>query len=186
MATATKILLSAEEYARLPEPADGSKQELVRGEVITMPSLGFLHGVVQLNIATLLKTFAGQWKLGRVTFESGVITEPGPNIVRGPDGAYWSYERLPANEVPAAYADVAAELCVEVRSLSNTDENMTRTAREYFASGVKMVWVVDPEERTVTVYRQPGDGRVLWEDATISGEDVLPGFSCAIADFFQS
>jgi Uma2 family endonuclease len=151
-----------------------------------MPPPGFLHGVVQLNIATLLKAFAGQRKLGRVTVESGLITESGPNTVRGPDVAYWSYERLPAVEIPALYADVPADLCVEVRSPSNTDENMTRKAREYFATGVKMVWVVDPEERTVTVYRQSGNGRVLWEDATITGEDVLPGFSCAVADFFLS
>ncbi len=49
----------------------------------------------------------------------------------------------------------------------------------------RMVWVVDPEERTVTVYRKPGDGRVLWEDATITGEDVLPNFACPLKDFFQ-
>ena len=48
-----------------------------------------------------------------------------------------------------------------------------------------MVWVVDPEERTVTVYRKAGDGRVLWEDATITGEDVLPGFTCPLTEFFQ-
>ena len=47
-----------------------------------------------------------------------------------------------------------------------------------------MVWIVNPELRTVTVYRQPDEGRTLWEDATITGEDVIPGFSCKIADFF--
>lgn len=48
-----------------------------------------------------------------------------------------------------------------------------------------MIWVVDPEARTVTVYRQPGEGRLLWDDAILTGEDVLPGFQCRVAEFFE-
>ena len=185
MSTATKKLLTAEEFAKLPDPIDGSKQELVRGEVVTMPPPGFLHGFVQLNIGVLLKVFAQQSKLGRVTVESGQLTEEGPASVRGPDVAFWSYERLPAEHVPVVYANVAADLVVEVRSPSNTDRKMTQKVREYFASGVRMVWVVDPEDNTATVYRGPGNGTILWEDATITGDDVLPGFRCPVADFFR-
>jgi Uma2 family endonuclease len=47
-----------------------------------------------------------------------------------------------------------------------------------------MVWIVDPEARRVEVYREPGNGRVLWEDATLTGDDVVPGFSCKVSDFF--
>ena len=57
--------------------------------------------------------------------------------------------------------------------------------REYLKRGVRVVWVVDPEDRTVTVYRQPGQGQLLEEDATVTGEDVLPGFSCRVAEFFN-
>ena len=184
MSTATK-LLTAEEFSKLPNPIDGSKQELVRGEVVTMPPPSFLHGIVQVNIATLLKVFAKQHKLGRVTVESGVVTDTGPDTVRGPDVAYWSFERLPPDHVPVVYANVAPDLCVEVKSPSNTRARTTTKVSEYFACGAKMVWVVDPEEKTVTVYRKPGDGRVLWEDATITGEDVLPNFTCPLTDFFQ-
>ncbi len=185
MSTTTKKLLTADEFARLPKPEDGSKEELVRGEVVTVPPPGFLHGIVQLNVATLLKLFAREKKLGRVTVESGTITETGPDSVRGPDIAFWSFERLPADHMPVVYANVAADLVVEVKSPSNTPAKTTKKIREYFTSGVRVVWVVDPEERTVTVYRGPGDGRVLWEDATITGDDVLPGFTCPVADFFS-
>jgi Uma2 family endonuclease len=185
MSTATTKLLTAEEFAKLPSPADGSKQELVRGEVVTMPPPSFLHAIVQLNVATALKTFARQQKLGRVAVESGVVTDTGPDTVRGPDVAYWSFERLPADHVPVVYANVAPDLCVEVKSPSNTEQRTTKKVGEYFACGARMVWVVDPEERTATIYRKPGDGRVLWEDATITGEDVLPGFSCPLSEFFQ-
>lgn len=185
MSVTTKKPLTADEFARMPEPVDGSKQELVRGEIITMPPPGFLHGVVQSNVGFVLKTYTRATNFGRVTVESGVITETGPDTVRGPDVALWSFARLPADHVPVVYANVAADLCVEIRSPSNTDGRMTRKVREYFASGVRLVWVVDPEERTVTVYRGPGDGRVLWEDATITGEDILPGFTCPVAEFFR-
>jgi Uma2 family endonuclease len=185
MSTATTRLLTAEEFAKLPNPVDGSKQELVRGEVVTMPPPGFRHGIVQVNVATLLKVFAKQHKLGRITVESGVVTERDEDTVRGPDVAYWSYERLPADQVPEGYPNVAPDLCVEVLSPSNTEQRTTKKVGEYFACGARMVWVIDPEERTVTIYRKPGDGRVLWEDATIAGEDVLPGFSCPLNEFFQ-
>jgi Uma2 family endonuclease len=92
---------------------------------------------------------------------------------------------LPADQVPIVYANVPADLCVEVISPGNTREKMNRKIREYFTSGVQQVWVVDPEAKTVTIYRQAGDGRVLWDDSTITAEDILPGFSCPVAEFFQ-
>lgn len=95
MSTATKKLLTAEEFARLPNPIDGSKEELVRGEVITMPPPSFVHGVVQGNAAFILQTYARQTNSGRVTTESGLITETGPDTVRGPDVAFWGYARFP-------------------------------------------------------------------------------------------
>jgi Uma2 family endonuclease len=182
--TATK-LLTAEEFARLPNPADGSKQELVRGEVITTPAPSFFHGIVQVNIASLMTLHARRHKLGRVAVASGVITNREPDTVRGPDVSYWSFERLPADHVPVVYANVAPDLCVEVLSPGNTPARTTKKVSEYFACGARMVWVIDPDERTVTIYRKPGDGRVLWEDATITGEDVLPNFSCPVSEFFQ-
>lgn len=182
--TAGKVL-TAEEFARLPNPIDGAKQELVRGEVITMPPPGFAHGNVQLAIGSILRAYSKQSRSGRVVVVSGVVTEEGPDTVRGPDVSYWSYARLPADQNPTGYLEVAPDLCVEVLSPGNTKPKMTRKIREYFAAGVRMVWVVDPEDRTAIVYRQPGDGRVLWDDATISGEDVLPDFSCPVADFFS-
>lgn len=185
MSTATKVLLTADEFAKLPAPEDGGKQELVRGEVVTMSAPWFVHGIVQGNVSFALKLFARQTRLGRVTVESGLITETGPDTVRGPDVSYWSFATLPADQVPVVYANVAADLCVEVKSPSNTKVRTTRKVREYFDCGVKLVWVVDPEDRIVTVYTQAGGGSVLWEDATLTGGDVLPGFSCPVADFFE-
>jgi Uma2 family endonuclease len=157
---------------------------LVRGEIVSMPPPGFLHGQVQTNIACLLQPFARQHKLGRVTVESGVLTEDDPDTVRGPDVAYWSAERLPPDRTPVGYPEVPADLVVEVLSPDDSRRKMANKVREYLARGVRAVWVVDPEDRNVAVYRQAGQGQLLWEDATLSGEDVLPGFTCSVAQFF--
>jgi Uma2 family endonuclease len=182
--TLTKKLLTAIEFAHLPAPGDGSRQELVRGEVVAMPPPGFIHGIVQLNIGSALKVFARQTRCGRVATETAVITERDPDTVRGPDILFWSYQRLPADQTPAVYANEPADLVVEVRSPNETAGQIALKVSEYFASGVRFVWLVDPEERTVAVYHQADDAKVLQQDAIITGSDVLPGFSCPVADFF--
>src|SRR5260370_13020000 len=66
MSIAPAKLLTAEQFSRLPDPPDGSKQELVRGEIITMPPPGIEHGEVQMNTAMLVKGHTRAKKLGRV------------------------------------------------------------------------------------------------------------------------
>ena len=87
---------------------------------------------------------------------------------------------------PEVYPEVAADLCVEVLSPGNRLGEIQEKLREYFARGVRMVWVVQPEDRTVTVYRTADEGHLLHESATLTGEDVLPGFSCPVARLFST
>lgn len=185
MTTTAVRLITAAEFARMPDPPDGSKQELVRGVIVTMTPPGFRHGVCQNKVAFLLTAHVLAAHSGRVTVETGVVTERDPDTVRGPDVAFWSIERLPLDQTPEIYRDVAADLCVEILSPSNTQHEMQEKVREYINRGVRMVWVVDPEAHTVTVYRQAGEGRLLWDDATLTGEDVLPDFQCRVAEFFE-
>jgi Uma2 family endonuclease len=185
MSTVAQKPITADEFLRMPEPADGSKQELVQGEIVTMPPTGYRHGDVQGNIAFQLKLFLRDHAIGTVTVESGVRTHRDPDSVRGPDVAFWSAERIPLTEKPTGYPDVVADLCIEVISPHDRKAELRRKAAEYLTHGVRMVWIVDPEDQTVTIYRQPGEGRLLSEDAEIAGEDVLPGFRCRIGEFFR-
>lgn len=185
MSTTSPRLLTADEFARLPEPPDGSKQELIRGEVIMTPPPGFEHGLVQVQIASLLNTYARTTRRGRVTVESGVVTERDPDSVRGPDAAFWSAERIPLDQRPTGYPSTVPDLCVEVLSPSQRRSKVREKVEEYFALGVRLVWVVDPEAHTVAVYRNADAGRLLHESATLDGEDVLPGYSCRVGDLFS-
>jgi Uma2 family endonuclease len=184
MSAVAPKLITAAEFILMPNPPDGSKQELVRGEIVTMPPPGFKHGICQVNAAVLIRTHAKSHRQGRVTVETGLVTEVDPDTVRGPDVAFWSFERLPEHLLPVGYPDVAADLCVEVLSPDKRLRKILEKLQEYFNRGVRLVWIIDPEERTVTVYRSAEEGKVLHETATLSGEDVLPGFSCRVAELF--
>ena len=174
-------LLTAEEFFLLPSPPDGSQQELVRGEIITMPPPGGLHGVCCLKAGRRIGNFVDDGPGGTVTSnDTGFITERDPDSVRGPDISYWSKERL--KEVPVGYILIAPDMLVEVLSPSNTWKQIRAKIKEYFAKGVRLVWVLSPEDRTLTIYRTPDEGRILHETATVTGEDVLPGFMCRVSD----
>jgi Uma2 family endonuclease len=185
MSPATTALITAEQFFDLPEPTDGSKQELVRGEVVTMPNPGFEHGEVQLQVGFLIKSFLKANPIGRAVTESGTVTERKPDTVRGPDVSFYSAARLPLGQRVQKYHTEVPDLCAEVVSPSNSLRKLKDKAKEYLFAGVRAVWIVDPEDRTVTIVTEPLESRVLEAGATLDGGDVLPGFSCKVAEFFE-
>ena len=183
MATVAEKLITAEEFSRMPQPSDGSQQELVRGVIVTMPPPGGRHGVCCLKIGRRIGNFVEEKGLGTAACnDAGFISERDPDTVRGPDVSFWSRERLP--EVPEGYIPIAPDLIVEVVSPSDHYSRVQRKVREYLQRGVRMIWVVDPEDRSVTVYRSHQQVAIVEENATLSGEDVLPGFTCPVAELF--
>jgi Uma2 family endonuclease len=184
MSTARTRLLTAEEFFLLPDSNDGSKQELVRGEVVLLPIPGVEHGEVQGNVGSLIKEFLRKNRIGRVGSGSGVITDRNPDTVRAPDVSYYSKERMPLDKRVVGYNDQPPDLCVEVVSPSNTMKQLKAKAKEYLFAGVRMVWIVNPEDREVAVIVEPLESRTLEADAILDGGDVLPGFSCKVSDLF--
>jgi Uma2 family endonuclease len=182
MSTTTHAkLLTAEEFFLLPGPGDGSQQELVRGEIITMPPPGGLHGITCSKVVRKIGAFIDVNCGGTLACnDTGFITERGPDSVRGPDISYWSSDRL--KEVPVGYIEIPPDLLVEVLSPSNTSNQIRTKLQEYFAMGVRLVWVIAPEDRTLTSYRTSDEGRVLHESAAVTGEDLLPQFTCRVSD----
>ena len=183
MPTVLNKLVTAEEFANFPEPIDGSKEELLRGEVITMPPPKGRHGGVQALIAHLLLSFVRPRRLGWVRTESGVVIERDPDSVFGPDVAFFSIAKHPVP--PEGYVEIPADLVVEVRSPDDRSKHVRQKIKDYVKNGVKLVWLVDPEVRTVTVYAGSLRGTELDESETITGGDVLPDFSCKVAEFFE-
>ena len=184
MATVAEKLLTAREVALLPDPPDGASQELVREEVIIMqPPMG-LHGVGCAATTSLVDGHVRPKKLERVfSNDIGFLTETDPDTVCGANIAFWSFARLPVVPVNE-YIGVAPDLAVETLSPGNEAADIREKVFEYLHPGVRMIWVNHPARRSVTVYRSPDEGKLLHEKATLSGEEVLPGFPCQVANLF--
>lgn len=183
MAT-TQMLITAEQFAEMPAADDGAQYELIRGALVEMTPASPRHGEVCNAIGTLIYVFVKQGGLGRVAVnDPGIITERDPDTVRGPDVAFWSRERLA--ELPNKFTSVPPDLAVEVVSPSDTHRRVLEKVLHFLDHGVRLVWVVDPEERIATVYRSRQEVRILGETEELGGEDVLPGFSCRVSELFE-
>jgi len=160
---------------------DYESYEYVKGELVPMSMPIMVHGEISTNIVTLLNNYVRQHQLGRIytaetTFQVG---ESG----RKPDVAFVSQERLPENRYQAS--PIPPDLAIEVVSPSDTVYDVIEKALEYLNAGTQMVWVIEPITKTVTVYRSPDDIKLLTKNDTLTGEDVVEGFQCAVAEIFE-
>ncbi len=159
--------------------------ELVNGTLVEKP-MGLEESVVSGNVLTELNNWAKPDRLGLVSGEQGMIRMLAGNI-RVPDVALFLRSSLPGGTLPKEAAPrIAPALAVEVLSESNTDEEMRIKVAEYFNSGVKVVWMLDPPTLTLRVYDAPERFRQLTRDDTLDGGGVLPGFSVRVGELFDT
>lgn len=184
MATPTAPkLLTAEEFALLPDLEDGSRMELVKGIVCMAPSPAWEHGDSADAIIAALRAFVRNHQLGRTASNVGFTLARNPDIVRAPDAAFVAGM---AHRI-SGYFEGAPTLAVEVASPSDSEANLHEKVGEYLDAGAARVWVVRPANRTVTVYRHGGDVQMFREHETLSSDDAAfdaPGFTLPVAEIF--
>jgi len=181
-----KTMLTCEEFEKLCLADELGPCELVDGEVIPLAPGGPEHSFSSNNISVLLTNFVRRHRLGRVFGnEAGIHTRLDPPCSRGMDVAFFSYRRLPRGNLPKGFFRVAPELVVEVLGEDDTWASMERKVREYHDIGVEMVWLADPETRTVKRFPRGTEPTVVPADGQISGGDILPGFVVPVARFFE-
>lgn len=166
----------------LQMPKDGRKHELVDGKIVVSPT-GMRHSAVGLKIAAALLQFVRQHGLGEVYMADVGIILPDGNV-RSPDATFVSLAKLPEGQSPEGYGALVPDLVVEVLSPNDSLKFVGEKIGEYFDNGVPLVWLVDPNRKTVTVYRSLIETRQLTSEDTITAEPILPGFSCSVAQFF--
>lgn len=179
-------LLTAEEYARLPD--NGEPTELVCGRVIAMNVPNFRHGWLCIRIGRLLGNFVADYDLGYVLGnDAGMITERGPDTVRGPDISFFSFSRVPKGSNPEGYAEVAPEVVFEVRSPNDRWPKILRRVSEFLNAGVLAVYVVDYKKESVTVFDAATDlpGRTLKGDDELTFPDPLGGLRIGVRGIFS-
>lgn len=174
-ATEDDVLEVERRENRLFELVDGTLVEKARG---------FRESFLAAFLIRVLGNHVAARNLGLVTGADGMM-RLARGLVRIPDVAFVSWSRLPGGRVPeAAIPNLAPDLAIEVLSEGNTAEEMARKRREYFASGVRLVWLVDPATRTVAVYTAVDESRTLSEADALDAAPVLPGFTLPVRELF--
>lgn len=192
MATrATEVLMTADEFDRLPQPPEGGKLELVDGEVIQMMTVSPEHGELQVSISTQLDAFARQHRLGKVYVETGFRLGRGRGMtdVRGPDVSFVRAEKLPPRaERRSGSFRFAPDLAVEVISPEDLDTDVAKKVEDYLAAGTARVWVVRPDTQTITVHRPAGEAHVYHQADTLGSDDAsfdAAGFELNVGGLFD-
>ncbi|HEV3257935.1 MAG TPA: Uma2 family endonuclease [Gemmataceae bacterium] len=162
---------------------EGRLCELVEG-VLLEKAVGYNESSLAVFLAGVLNAFVLPRNLGLVTGSDGTV-ELVADLVRIPDVAFTSWDRLPGRRRPTSPVPLLApNLAVEVLSRSNTPGEMAAKREEYFAAGVQLVWEVDPRVRTVVVYTSLTQSTTLGPADTLDGGVVLPGFTLPLQTLF--
>jgi Uma2 family endonuclease len=180
MATQTK-LVTADEL--LISPLNQERCELINGEVIMMSPAGFEHGAIGVRLAARLDEFVSTHRLGVIVgADTGFILTRNPDTVRAPDVAFVSNDRLKAVGITKKFFPGSPDLAVEIVSPDDRPQDVQDKALQWLAAGTFAVWVINPAERNVKVYRSPNDAQTFGESDTFAGCAVLPGFSLSLRD----
>lgn len=168
------------------ERNDGPPCELVDGTLVEK-AVGQLESWIGMIVGGELYTFLTTHDIGMLYGEAAVL-EILPGIGRAPDVSFLSWASLPGGKPPPRSDKVPAvvpDLAVEVLSTNNTKTEMARKRDEYFRAGVKLVWEIDPETRSATVYTGPTAVTAVPADGVLDGGEVLPGFQLSLRAVFD-
>jgi Uma2 family endonuclease len=181
MATVEKTMTADELF----ELGDIGRCELIRGELFKMAPTGYDHGGVEVNIALALAAFVKAHRLGRVlSGDPGFIIQRDPDTVRAPDVAFVRAERDPPGGWQKFFPG-APDLAVEVLSPDDRIGDVNVKVQDWLKAGSRMIWTVDPQSKTVTVYRNHREATIFTLADTLTTDDLLPGFALPVAEIFE-
>lgn len=167
-----------ERFAQLPENRD-RRLEFIRGEVIEVVSYD-IAGVVGIALIGPLHAYVRANSLGFLTGSENGYRIGDDDLI--PDFAFVSKEKR-QHPVGEAYASVLPDLVIEVKSKSDSYAALVAKVGLYLTAGVRLVWLVLPERRTIEAYTANG-ATVYTEADVLHGADVLPGFALPVRDVF--
>lgn len=172
---------TAGELLMLPE--DGSKYELYQGVLVKMPPPEEYHGNIESQVLFFLLAYLrGIGKKNLISTNAGFdLTIPGQrDTVLAPDIAI---AQAPVKR-GSGYRKLPPLLAVEIASPSQFRPEMHLKAQFYLSSGVKLVWIIWPAAQTVDVWTTPDTMMTLQKTDMLDGGEILPGFTCLVAECF--
>lgn len=180
-APATPQLITGDE---LLDMGDIGPCELIDGRIVPMPPAGEEHGMVEFTLGRKLGNFVEDNQAGRIVGgETGIYIRRNPDRIRGADIAFIARDRV-SDKPSAGFLEIAPDLVVEVTSPNDRWQAIRKKLEDYFSIGVQWVWLVEPENRAILVYRSMSDVIVLNEDDMLRGEGALEGFEIPVKSVF--
>ena len=148
--------------------------------------MGGRHGEIGVEFVGPLYMYLQTSPIGRIYTEgTHFIVLREPDVILMPDVAFVRSDRLPPEELREGFMPLAPDLAVEVLSPSNRTGEMAEQVELYLRGGARLVWVVQPRRRVVTVHAPGREAITLHEGDTLDGGEVLPGFTLPVADIFR-
>jgi Uma2 family endonuclease len=162
---------------------DSCRYELRGGHVVTFRLNGVRHGVVCARVAYLLWEQVKRRGQGMaMSNNTALLTQRGPDTLLGPDLMYFERGKW-LEELSDGFCEDVPTLAVEVLDPQDDAAATSWRVSQYRQPGVPLVWVIDPEERTVVVHSQQGS-RVCGGDDEVGDEALIPGLRCRVAELF--
>ncbi len=155
--------------------------EYAKGELIPMPPATRRHGKISISIIRYLDRYVYENGLGEL-YTAETAFQVGERVMK-PDVAFVSTAHLDVDEDEKF--PIPPDLAIEVVSPTDVHYRIVRKALDYLEAGTRLVWVLDPIAKAVTVYRSKSDIETLTHEATLTGEDVVPGFACPVGQLFE-
>ena len=158
--------------------------ELIDRTLVRKP-MGTPESYLALRLAGLMNQFVEAHDLGWMYITDAMVRVT-PDQIREPDISFTSWDKRPERTVPLKpVTDIIPDLTVEILSPSNTPREIARKVEEYFAGGVRLVWMIDPAKRAATVYTAPTAKTAVPPAGRLDGGDVLPGFTLPLPKLFE-
>ncbi|MCY3740847.1 MAG: Uma2 family endonuclease [Candidatus Poribacteria bacterium] len=155
--------------------------EYIKGELVPMAAAAIVHGEIGSNVHFLLASHVRENKLGRL-YIAETTFQLGDRVVK-PDIGFVSTERLSDDKLKGFSG--APDLAIEIMSPTDKHYDATEKALAYLKARTRLVWVIEPVAKTVMVYRSPTNISLLTCDDILTGEDVVEGFTCPVAQLFE-
>jgi Uma2 family endonuclease len=165
--------------------AAGEQLELLNGDLLEAESVSFEHGLVAFRLPFYVYAFALQHRLGEVLSSDTQywVTAHGLNVFR-PHAGFIANDRLPVGEMRKRVCQFPPDLAIDVVSPANTESDILRKISIYLDGGTRSVWLVRPEQQTITVFTPENPERILTAADTLEGGEVLPGFTLPLSELF--
>jgi Uma2 family endonuclease len=173
------VKFTAEQFDRVCEAnPDRSFELTAQGVLVIMPPVGVESGNYESELGIDLGIWNRETKLGKTFSSSTVFTLPNGSK-KSPDAAWVALSRWEAvsREERKKFALLVPDFVIELRSETDRLPPLQAKMAEYRDNGVRLGWLINPQDRQVEIYRLDREVEVLVAPMTLSGEDVLPGFN---------